>query len=96
MHKLYHFTIANTRFTAPLTRRGKFAPVYLYNLCHQIIQSQTWYPLNIGLIRLESEGVAGSIPDGYPCFHLEFLLVSNSSQLDEAYTNEIKYDIHPE
>ena len=23
LHKLYHFTVANTRFTAPLTRRGK-------------------------------------------------------------------------
>ena len=29
-HKLYHFTVANTRFTAPLTRRGKtkFATVF--------------------------------------------------------------------
>ena len=46
-HKLYHFTVANTRFTAPLTRRGKtkFATVKWYNLCQQIIQSQTCYPL---------------------------------------------------
>ena len=46
-HKLYHFTVANTRFTAPLTRRGKtkFATVKWYNLCRQIIQSQTCYPL---------------------------------------------------
>ena len=48
-HKLYHFTVANTRFTAPLTRRGKtkFATVKWYNLCRQIIQSQTCYPLNL-------------------------------------------------
>ena len=46
-HKLYHFTVANTRFTAPLTRRGKtkFATIKWYNLCQQIIQSQTCYPL---------------------------------------------------
>ena len=46
-HKLYHFTVANTRFTAPLTRRGKtkFATIKWYNLCLQIIQSQTCYPL---------------------------------------------------
>ena len=46
-HKLYHFTVANTRFTAPLTRRGKtkFATIKWYNLCRQIIQSQTCYPL---------------------------------------------------
>ena len=48
-HKLYHFTVANTRFTAPLTRRGKtkFATIKWYNLCRQIIQSQTCYPLII-------------------------------------------------
>ena len=47
-HKLYHFTVANTRFTAPLTRCGKtkFATIKWYNLCRQIIQSQTCYPLN--------------------------------------------------
>ena len=47
-HKLYHFRVANTRFTAPLTRRGKtkFATIKWYNLCLQIIQSQTCYPLN--------------------------------------------------
>ena len=47
-HNLYHFTVANTRFTAPLTRRGKtkFATIKWYNLCRQIIQSQTCYPLN--------------------------------------------------
>ena len=46
-HKLYHFTVANTRFTAPLTRRGKtkFATIKWYNLCRQIIQTQTCYPL---------------------------------------------------
>ena len=46
-HKLYHFTVANTRFTAPLTRRGKtkFANLKWYNLCQQIIQSQTCYSL---------------------------------------------------
>ena len=46
-HKLYHFTVANTRFTAPLTRRvkTKFATIKWYNLCQQIIQSQTCYPL---------------------------------------------------
>ena len=40
-HKLYHFTVANTRFTAPLTRRGKtkFATIKWSNLCQQIIQS---------------------------------------------------------
>ena len=45
-HNLYHFTVANTRFTAPLTRRGKtkFATVK-YNLCLQIIESQTCYLL---------------------------------------------------
>ena len=47
-HKLYHFTVANTRFTAPLTRRSKtkFATIKWYNLCRQIIQSQTFYPLS--------------------------------------------------
>ena len=47
-HKLNHFTVANTRFTAPLTRRGKtkFATIKWFNLCLQIIQSQTCYPLN--------------------------------------------------
>ena len=47
-HKLYHFTVANIPFTAPLTRRGKtkFATIKWYNLCRQIIQSQTCYPLN--------------------------------------------------
>ena len=41
------FTVAKTRFTAPLTRRGKtkFATIKWYNLCQQIIQSQTCYPL---------------------------------------------------
>ena len=35
--------------TAPLTRRGKtkFATIKWYNLCRQIIQSQTCYPLII-------------------------------------------------
>ena len=44
---LYHFTVANTRFTAPLTRRGKtkFATIKWYDLCLQIILSQTCYPL---------------------------------------------------
>ena len=44
-HKLYHFTVANTRFTAPLTLRGKnkFATVKWYNFCRQIIQSQPCY-----------------------------------------------------
>ena len=48
-YKLYDFTVANTRFTAPLTRRGKtkFATVKSYNLCLQIIQSQMCYPLNL-------------------------------------------------
>ena len=34
-HKLYHCRVANTRFTARLTRRGKtkFATVKWYNLC---------------------------------------------------------------
>ena len=43
------FTVANTRFTAPLTRRGKtkFATIKWFNLCLQIIQSQTCYPLII-------------------------------------------------
>ena len=47
-HKLNHFTVANTRFTAPLTRRGKtkFATIKWFNLCLQIIQSQTCYPLS--------------------------------------------------
>ena len=45
-HKLYHFTVANTRFSASLTRRGKtFATIKWYNLYLQIIQSQTYYPL---------------------------------------------------
>ena len=41
---MYHFTVANTRFAALLTRRGKtkFATVKWYNLCLQIIQSQTY------------------------------------------------------
>ena len=41
------FMVANTRFTTPLMRRGKtkFATVNWYNLCLQIIQSQTCYPL---------------------------------------------------
>ena len=45
---MYHFTVANTCFTAPLTRRSKtkFATIKRYNLCLQIIQSQTCYPLN--------------------------------------------------
>ena len=40
-----YITVANTRFTAPLTRRGKtkFATVKWYNLCMQIIQSKTCY-----------------------------------------------------
>ena len=38
-HKLYHFTVANTRF------KTEFATVKWYNLCLQIIQSQTCYPL---------------------------------------------------
>ena len=44
---LYHFTVANTRFTAPLIRRGKtkFATVKRHNLCLQVIQSQTCFPL---------------------------------------------------
>ena len=48
-HKLYHFMVVNTRFTAPLTRGGKtkFATIKWYNLCLQIIQSQTCYPLII-------------------------------------------------
>ena len=47
MHKLSHFTVANTRFNPLLTRCGKtkFATVKWYNLCLQIIQSQTYYPL---------------------------------------------------
>ena len=50
-HKLYHFTVANTRFTAPLTRRGKtkFATIKWYNLCLQMIQSRTCYPLSVYL-----------------------------------------------
>ena len=46
-HKLNHFTVTKTRFTAPLTRSGKtkFATIKWYNLCRQIIQSQTCYPL---------------------------------------------------
>ena len=48
--KLYHFTVANLvlpRQICNLTRRGKtkFATVKWYNLCRQIIQSQTCYPL---------------------------------------------------
>ena len=42
-HKLYHFTVANTRFKT----KTKFATIKWYNLCRQIIQSQTCYPLNI-------------------------------------------------
>ena len=46
-HKLYQFTVTNTWFTTPLTRRGKteFSTVKWYNLCLQIIQFQTHYPL---------------------------------------------------
>ena len=46
-HKLYHFTVANTCFTAPLICHGKtkFVTVKWYNLCLHIIQSQTCYPL---------------------------------------------------
>ena len=29
-------------------------------------------------------------------FHSEFLLIFRCSQLGEAYTNEIKYNFHPE
>ena len=58
-HKLYHFTVANTRFTAQLTRRGKtkFATIKWYNLCRQIIQSQTCYPLifNYKLLSLQDK-----------------------------------------
>ena len=54
-HKLYHFMVANTRFTAPLMRRGKtkFATIKWYNLCLQIIQLQTRYPLIYSLYRRE-------------------------------------------
>ena len=47
-HQTTSLTVANTRLTAPLTRRGKtkFATVKWYNLCLQIIQSQKCYPLN--------------------------------------------------
>ena len=40
-HKLHQFTVANTRFSVPLTRRGKtkFATVKWYNLCLQIIDT---------------------------------------------------------
>ena len=37
--------------------------------------------------------VAGSIPAGDLHFHCEF---SRFSKLDEAHTNEIKHNIHPE
>ena len=39
---------------------------------------------------------AGSIPGGGIYFNSEFSLISRSSQLGEAYTNEIKHNIHPE
>ena len=42
------------------------------------------------------QGGAGSIPGGGIYFHLEFPLISRCSQLGEAYTNEIKHNIHPE
>ena len=41
-HKFYHFTVANTCFTAPLMRHGKtksFKTVKWYNICQQIILS---------------------------------------------------------
>ena len=46
-HKLYHFMVANTGFTSTRQRSGKtkFATIKWYNLCQQIIQSQTCYPL---------------------------------------------------
>ena len=46
-HILYYLKVANARFTAPLTGCGKtkFATVKWNNLCLQIIQSQTCYPL---------------------------------------------------
>ena len=39
---------------------------------------------------------AGSIPGGGIYFHSEFSLIFRCSQLGEAYTNEIKHNIHPE
>ena len=47
--KMNHFTVTNIRFTAPLTRpsKTKFATIKWYNICLQVIQSQTCYPLSI-------------------------------------------------
>ena len=49
----------------------------------------------VGAARWKARG-AGSIPGGGIYFHLEFLLIFRCSQLGEAYTNEIKHNIHPE
>ena len=48
---MYHFTVENTRFNAPLTRHGKtkIASVKGYNLCMQIIN-----PLNEILPTIQS------------------------------------------
>ena len=48
------------------------------------------------LIAKRLEQHAGSIPGGDIYFHLEFSLIYRCSQLGEAYTNEIKHNIHPE
>ena len=60
-HKLYHFTVANTRFTAPLTRCGKtkFATIIWYKFCLQIIQSQKCYPLNIIICKKRHSALLG-------------------------------------
>ena len=43
-----------------------------------------------------NHGVSGSIPGRGIYFHLEFPLKTLCSHLGEAYTNEIKHNIHPE
>ena len=61
-YKLYHFTVANTRFTALLTRREKknhFSTIKWYNLCLQIIQSQKCYPLNIIICKEHHSALLG-------------------------------------
>ena len=49
-HKLYHFMVTNTRFNFSLRWRVTVklnVTIKWYNLCLQIIQSQTCYPLNL-------------------------------------------------
>ena len=48
--KIQHFTVANIRFTAPLTRRSKIGDLKMTNSCLQFIQSETCYPQNLMLL----------------------------------------------